>query len=80
MPPKKSAPHKDRRWFDKQAHECRACRVPAPKTPRSYLWDCHMLGDVMIATCSPACRQALGLFDRKLQRPVLAESLDDLFS
>jgi predicted RNA-binding Zn-ribbon protein involved in translation (DUF1610 family) len=76
---KKSAPRKDRRWFARDADKCKACGTPAPKGPRSYSWDCHMVGDVMIATCSTGCRSRLALPERKLPAGLLAESLDDLF-
>jgi hypothetical protein len=41
-----------------------------------------MLNNAMIATCSPGCRETLGLFERKLEfgpSTVPLEDLGDLF-
>lgn len=49
---------------------CEACGVLAPKGQRPFEWDMHLktngtLVGEMYSTCSPECRKALGLSERK---------------
>jgi hypothetical protein len=47
------------------AGHCHACGKVFPSGPRDFGADCHLVDDVMIATCSRACRATLGLKERK---------------
>lgn len=47
------------------AASCAHCATLFPSGPREFTADCHMVDGTMIATCSKACRAALGLKERK---------------